>query len=128
MGLSEAHSLRMAGQQGTAMDIVRHLELLRSTFPRDFEVFPLVGPLMPDFLESGWLPMGTDGCGSYYIFPLNGDFGPGLAVVLHDHEYVYNPAYIMALDQEDFIRFLVEDKVTSAASALDGGSYRWPFE
>ena len=91
-------------------------------------MFPLVGALMTDFHESGWLPMGTDGCGSYYIVPLNGDFGPGLAVVFHDHEYEYNPAYIMASDQEDFIRFLVEDKVTSAASALDGGSYRWPFE
>ena len=91
-------------------------------------MFPLVGALMTDFQESGWLPIDTDGCGSYYIIPLNSDFGPRFAVVFHDHDYAYNPAYIMASDQEDFIRFLVEDKVTSAASALDGGSYRWPFD
>ncbi len=91
-------------------------------------MFPLVGALMTDFQESGWLPMGTDGCGSYYIVPLNGDFGPCKPVVFHAHDNDYNPTYIMASDLENFIRFLVEDKVTSAASALDGGSYRWPLD
>lgn len=40
----------------------------------------------PEFQDAGRLPIGTDGCGSYYVIPLQGDFGPGFPVVFHDHE------------------------------------------
>lgn len=30
---------------------------------------------LPKLHDAGWLPIGTDGCGSYYTIPLKGDFG-----------------------------------------------------
>ncbi len=48
--------------------------------------------------------------------------------MFHDHEYEYNPTYIMASDLEHFIKFLVEKEVTLAVSAPDAGSYPWPFD
>lgn len=83
---------------------------------------------MPKFRDSGWLPIGTDGCGSYYIIPLRGDFGPGFPVVSHDHADEYNPSYIMASDLEHFVKFLAEIEVTSYLTAPDTGLYPWPFD
>ena len=86
--------------------------------------------VFPEFLEPGWLPVGTDGCGSYYIVPLREDFGPGFPAVFHDHAGLYEPTYIVASDLEHFIKFLIEAEVSHAASK----SYRvwddddaWPF-
>ncbi len=85
---------------------------------------------LPEFRESGWLPIGDDGCGSYYIIPLRGDFGQGFPVVFLDHEDEYNPTYIVASDLEHFVKFLIEERVKNAPpppGELRFLSLDWPF-
>ena len=86
---------------------------------------------LPEFQDAGWLPIGTDGCGSYYVIPLQGDFGPGFPVVFHDHENEYNPTYIVASGLEQFVKFLIEEEVMNATLPWGESNYPgwgWPFD
>ncbi len=78
---------------------------------------------LPEFLESGWLPIGSDGCCSHYIVPLREDFGPGFPAVFHDHAGLYEPTYIVASDLEQFVKFLIKDKVMNAALPFGESNY-----
>ena len=75
--------------------------------------------LHPTWTDKGWLPVGDDGFGNYYVIPLKGDYGPGFPVVFFDHETDMDSAqYIVASDLEHFIRFLIECELRITG---------WPF-
>lgn len=75
--------------------------------------------LHPSWKDKGWLPIGDDGFGDYYVIPLKGDYGPGFPVVFFDHEVDMDSAqYIVASDLEHFIRFTIEEAT---------GAYRLAF-
>ena len=86
--------------------------------------------IFPSWKERGWLPIGTDGSGNYYVIPLRGDYGPGFPVffveIIQDENA---PLYIAASDLEHFIRSFIEDEVEFAEWPPDKPlELVWPFD
>jgi cell wall assembly regulator SMI1 len=87
----------------------------------DPEILDIEGlwALIPNWRKRRWLPIAGDGCGNYYIVPLDEDFGDEHPVIFVD--MISNPdapEYIVASDIEHFLNFLFEREL---------GDSSWPF-
>jgi hypothetical protein len=86
---------------------------------RDFEE---VYGFKPEFLAKRWLPLGTDGCGDYYVLALDSKDHPLRPVYFIDpyHEGGYDvPTYVVASGFWRFLWFLFRKEV---------GERGWPFD
>jgi hypothetical protein len=76
--------------------------------------------LFPSWKERGWIPIGADGSGNYYVVPTKEEFGEGHPVLFV--EAVIDPdipAYIVASDVAHFVLFLIERELKMS---------KWPFD
>ena len=85
---------------------------------RDFE---RVDGFLPVFRERRWLPLGTDGCGDYYVLALDSGDHPLQPVYFIDpYRGGYGvPSYVVASGFWRFLRFLFKHEV---------GERGWPFD
>lgn len=85
---------------------------------KDFEE---VYGFMPEFKERLWLPLGTDGCGDYYVLALDPEDGPLRPVYFIDpYASGYGaPTYAVASGFWQFLRFLFRHEL---------GERGWPFD
>ena len=86
---------------------------------RDFEE---VYGFLPEFCAKRWLPLGTDGCGDYYVLALNSKDHPLQPVYFIDpyQEGGYSvPTYVVASGFWRFLRFLFRYEL---------GERAWPFD
>ena len=83
--------------------------------------FRKVYGFMPGFKERLWLPLGTDGCGGYYVLALDSEDRPLLPVYFIDpHDSGYEaPTYAVASGFWLFLRFLFRCEL---------GERGWPFD
>ncbi len=75
---------------------------------------------LPQFKEKLWLPLGTDGCGDYYVLALESEDKPLRPVYFID-PYVDGygvPTYAVASEFWRFLWFLFQSEL---------GDRRWPF-
>jgi cell wall assembly regulator SMI1 len=73
----------------------------------------------PTWKDKGWIPVAGDGCGSYYVVATHGEYGAGEPVLFVDvHETPDQPAFIVASNVWQFLRFLLSKEVDES---------RWPF-
>ena len=76
--------------------------------------------LLPEWHNLGWLPIGADGCGNYYVLLSKGQWGAQMPVAFIEATTApYEIAYIVASDIEHFVRFLVLTELKLA---------NWPFD
>ncbi|WP_081752686.1 SMI1/KNR4 family protein [Kallotenue papyrolyticum] len=76
--------------------------------------------LYPYWKDRGWLPIGGDGCGNYYVVPTRGEFGPGYPVFFVDTmDDPDVPAYIVASNVVRFVEFLILNEL---------GEIDWPWD
>ena len=86
---------------------------------RDFEE---VFGFRPEFRDKCWLPLGTDGCGDYYVLALDSEEYPLQPVYFIDpyQEGDYGvPTYAVASGFWRFLWFLFHEEL---------GDRRWPFD
>jgi hypothetical protein len=86
---------------------------------RDFEH---VYAFLPEFRDNRWLPLGTDGCGDYYVLALDSPDHPLQPVYFIDpyQEGGYGaPSYAVASGFWRFLRFLFKHEL---------GERGWPFD
>jgi hypothetical protein len=82
-------------------------------FQEDYEIHPV-------FKEKLWLPLGTDGCGNYYVLALDSSDKPLQPVYFIDCIKGYDePNHVVASGFWQFLRFLFQDEL---------GDRRWPFQ
>ena len=81
--------------------------------------------IFPDWRQKGWLPVGDDGAGNYYIIPTRGEHGPGYPVLFIEADHDYSPGYIVASDLAHFLDFLLEAQFQYKAL---GREPDWPFD
>jgi hypothetical protein len=77
---------------------------------------------LPEFKANSWLPLGTDGCGDYYVLALASEPDPLRPVYFIDpyQDGGYSrPTYAVASELWLFLRFLFRDEL---------GDRSWPFE
>jgi hypothetical protein len=63
----------------------------------------------PEWEELKWVPIASDGCGNYYVFPLTHDYGeyrPVLKILVS--ESTTEPAYVAASNLLLFLKRLIE--------------------
>jgi hypothetical protein len=86
---------------------------------RDFEE---TYKFLPEFKDKRWLPLGTDGCGDYYVLALDSADEPLRPVYFidpyQDGEYGV-PTYAVASEFWRFLWFLFQG---------ESGERRWPFD
>jgi hypothetical protein len=71
---------------------------------------------IPEFRANGWLPLGTDDCGGYYVLTT----GSGAVFFVDPHGAGYGaPTYAVASGLWPFLRFLFRREL---------GERRWPFD
>jgi hypothetical protein len=77
---------------------------------------------LSEFQDRGWLPLGTDGCGGYYVLALDSDDTP-LRPVYFIAPYQAGgysvPTYAVASEFWRFLWFLFRSEL---------GEQRWPFD
>jgi hypothetical protein len=85
------------------------------------EDFEDVYGFMPGFKERLWLPLGTDGCGDYYVLALDSEDRPLRPVYFIDpYASGYGaPTYAVASGFWQFLRFLFRREL---------GERGWPFD
>jgi len=85
---------------------------------KDFEN---VYGFMPEFKEQLWLPLGTDGCGDYYVLALDSEDRPLRPVYFIDpyDSGCDTPTYAIASGFWPFLRFLFRREL---------GERGWPFD
>jgi hypothetical protein len=77
---------------------------------------------LPEFKRNNWLPLGTDGCGDYYVLALSSEQEPLRPVYFIDpyQDGGYEvPTYAVASGLWLFLRFLFRKEL---------GDHTWPFE
>ena len=82
--------------------------------------FERVDGFLPEFRENRWLPLGTDGCGDYYVLALDSEDKPLCPVYFIDpYRSGYStPDYAVASGFWRFLWFLFKAEM---------GERRWPF-
>lgn len=76
--------------------------------------------MFPHWKRSGYVPLASDGCGSYFVMPTRREFGDGYPVMFMDHaDGLTAPSHIVASSLERFVEFSVR-----RASGEEG----WPFD
>lgn len=85
---------------------------------KDFED---VYGFIPGFKERHWLPLGTDGCGCYYVLALDSEDKPLRPVYFIDpYDSGYDtPTYAVASGFWQFLRFMFRHEL---------GERGWPFD
>jgi hypothetical protein len=76
---------------------------------------------LPDFKDKRWLPLGTDGCGDYYVLALESEDEPLRPVYFidpHQDGGYGMPTYAVASEFWRFLWFLFQHEL---------GERRWPF-
>jgi len=75
---------------------------------------------LPEFKVNRWLPLGTDGCGNYYVLALDSEREPLRPVYFIDafNDGFRTPTYAVASELWLFLRFLFLDEL---------GEDSWPF-
>ncbi len=74
---------------------------------------------MDHWPSRGWIPIGTDGCGNFYVVITKGDYGEGEPVIFSDSGQDWGEAsYIVAADVWEYVYL-------SLSRELDG--MEWPF-
>ena len=77
--------------------------------------------LYPFWKTNGWIPIGGDGCGNYYLISTQNEYGSGFPVFFVDtHEEPESPSYIVASNISYFLEFLLEKELKIEK--------RWPFD
>lgn len=76
--------------------------------------------ILPEFQERQWLPLGTDGCGDYYVLALNSEDLPLHPVYFIDsiREGYEKPSYVVASGFWRFLWFMFKHEL---------GERGWPF-
>lgn len=78
---------------------------------------------LPEFRERLWLPLGTDGCGDYYVLALDSEDRPLRPVDFIEPysslEGYEAPTYVVASGFWRFLRFLFREEL---------GERGWPFD
>ena len=82
---------------------------------------------IPKWLENGWIPMASDGCGDYYVLDTRGKIS---TTSTHPIYFIdqkdYNRAdYIVASGLWKFLRFLLEDEILSSENPIDPSTDPW---
>jgi cell wall assembly regulator SMI1 len=90
--------------------------------PDDFDDIEARSP--PGWLDKRWIPIASDGCGSYFVLATRPEDGPGHPVYFLDHECQvdenqWNATYVCASDLWHFLRFYLRE---------DLGDESWPFD
>jgi len=76
--------------------------------------------LHPGWKDLGWIPVGGDGCGDYYVLSTKNPTTNGNAVLFIDcHEDELKPAYAVASNLWRFLRFHLRSEL---------GHRYWPFD
>lgn len=74
----------------------------------------------PEWRERGWLPLGNDGCGNYYVLDAVAGDGERYPVFFVDHEIdMGKPDYLVASGVWEFLWFYLSEA---------SGEERWPFD
>lgn len=75
---------------------------------------------LPEFKENGWLPLGTDGCGDYYVLALaSTQLRPVYFIDGYQKKGYKVPTYAVASEFWLFLRFLFRSEL---------GERSWPFD
>lgn len=101
--------------------IIGHQKLFGLTDARQGDVDILSDmKAYPNFMSSGWIPIGSDGFGNRYVIPTRQEFGEGYPVLFFDIiNDINKPAYIVASDIQHFIEYLIEDELDNNAYIFD---------
>lgn len=95
--------------------------LLGIRTPDAFDDMETVYP--PEWRKRGWIPIASDGCGSYFALATQESDAPGRPVFFMDHERRLEewvqPTYVCASDLWHFLRFYIADGL---------GKPDWPFD
>lgn len=86
---------------------------------RDFDE---TDKFLPEFKERGWLPLGSHGCGDYYVLALDSEdrlLRPVYFVDRYQDDGYAAPTYAVALGFWRFLWFLFKEEL---------GERRWPFD
>jgi hypothetical protein len=78
---------------------------------------------LPEFKENRWIPIGSDGCGDYYVIalaPHHQSLDPVYFIDLHLDGCFAKPTYVVASGFLRFLRFLFREEL-----GLESG---WPFD
>jgi hypothetical protein len=98
----------------------------------------------PDWIEKGWIPTASDGCGDYYVLSTRERIkSASHPIYFLDQSDCLNPAYIVASDLWVFFRFLFRDEMLAKDFVIKPehyadellydsdelkGEHYWPFE
>jgi len=78
----------------------------------------------PTWSEKGWLPVGSDGCGNYYLLQTVAGEREKRPVFFVDHEVdLYTPAYLVASGLWEFVVFVLLYELRPER----GQPFFWPF-
>ena len=78
----------------------------------------------PSWRAKGWIPLGSDGCGDYYVLSSEVVSGGTTPVLFIDQSDYDNADYVVASSLWKFLRFLFIDEIV----AKKNGQGYWPFE
>jgi hypothetical protein len=77
---------------------------------------------LPEFKQNHWLPLGTDGCGNYYVLALASEpseLRPVYFIDASQDNGYKAPTYAVASESWHFLRFLFRSEL---------GDHAWPFD
>ena len=78
----------------------------------------------PSWKQKKWVPVGTDGCGNYYLLATQQEFGKGFPIIFVDTmESSGAPSYLVASDIGHFLVFFLEDEINRPVIPEEA----WPF-
>ena len=86
------------------------------------DAFKRTFAIQPGFKARHWLPLGTDGCGDYYVLALNSEDPPLRPVYFidpHASNGYDRPTYAVASGFWQFLKFLFQGELSEK---------RWPFD
>lgn len=90
--------------------------------PRELRDMEGVFEFLPEFKVNRWLPLGTDGCGNYYVLALASEstrIRPVYFIDASQEKGYKTPTYAVASELWLFLRFLFR---------LELGDRAWPFD
>lgn len=86
----------------------------------DYTTIEAILQIFPNWVEKGWFPVGSDGCGNLYVLTIRPEDGPGTPVffieTISDPD---SPSYVVASDLFHFLRAYFKE---------DLGEQGWPCD
>jgi cell wall assembly regulator SMI1 len=75
--------------------------------------------------EKGWIPIGEDGCGDFYVLDTKNRIKEFHPVYFVDQADYFTPDYVVASSLLSFLKFKITDSILYFQHVLE---YFWPFD